>query len=278
MTDTIIDELRNNKTALAACSLVCNSWSPRARRHLFGNTEILIHPRNSRKFMMSGLSRNSFLRRLHIATELPWPSWEEILQPLVSVNFDHIQSLSLTSTTQYIISTQELSTLIDLFDRVTYLKIYRFYTAHFMNYVRFICAFRNLETLVIDQPSWNGQNSDFPLSTLRLPSKLCALEVADGDSYSLVEWLVTLGDLPPLRTFYHSTYEQEGFRVLGKILTTLGPSLEAVGCTYYGMHLSSISSTGLSYLQCPNRNRQLRACPSQSQHVPALDTSCNLRN
>jgi hypothetical protein len=136
MSDTIINHLCNNKKALAACSLVCKSWSPRARRHLFANTQIVIHPLNSRKFMKSGLSRNPFLHQLHIATELPWPSWEKLLRPLVGANFDHIQSLSLTSETAYTISTQELSTLINLFARVTYLKIFRFYTKHVADYMR----------------------------------------------------------------------------------------------------------------------------------------------
>jgi hypothetical protein len=61
-------------------------------------------------------------------------------------------------------------------------------------------------------------------------------------------------------------------------LNVLGPSLEAVGYTYYGMHLSSISSTNLWHLQCSDRNRKSRARQSLSQHIPVLDTSRDLQN
>jgi hypothetical protein len=279
MTDKIIDHLCDDKKALAACSLVCKSWSPRARCHLFSNIQILIHNENARAFMKSGLSRKPFLHHLHIVIEWRYPPWKKVLRPLVGAKFNHIQSLSLTSEIPNIISSSELSTIADLFARVTYLKICKFYTRHFANLVHFICAFRNLETLVIDQPDWNRQNTDFPLSTHRLSGKLLALEVGDGESHVLVEWLLTLGDLPPLHTFYqHSTYKPRYFRVLGKVLSVLGPSLEAVGYTYYGTHLSLISSTNLWYLLCSDRNRRSRAHQSLSQHIPALDTSRDRRN
>jgi len=115
------------------------------------------------------------------------------------------------------------------------LKIYRLYTCHFSDYLRFICAFRHLETLVIDHPFWERRDSDFSLSTLRLPSTLRALELKDNGEHIIMEWLLTLETLPPLRTLYqHEIFEPENVRLLGKLLPTLGPSLEAVSYTYCG--------------------------------------------
>jgi hypothetical protein len=44
LTDAIIDMLHDNRAALAACALVCRSWVPASRRHLF--SQVAIAPNN----------------------------------------------------------------------------------------------------------------------------------------------------------------------------------------------------------------------------------------
>lgn len=75
--DMIIDHLKDDKKALANCSLVCQSWRPRSRYHLFSTVSLELSREDgeerARRFsMFLGLNPHvrTYLRNLHLAGDV----------------------------------------------------------------------------------------------------------------------------------------------------------------------------------------------------------------
>ncbi|KAJ6468456.1 hypothetical protein C8R45DRAFT_1218930 [Mycena sanguinolenta] len=97
--DLILDELEGERRALKSCSVVCRSWLPSCRSHLFRHLE-LRHagrgsPENWNQFLSASPHILSYIQELAVLCERSsWVSWDPVLPTLLE-KFPNLRQIEL---------------------------------------------------------------------------------------------------------------------------------------------------------------------------------------
>ncbi|TDL19487.1 hypothetical protein BD410DRAFT_792104 [Rickenella mellea] len=97
LTDNIIDHLHDNRPALCSCSLVCRSWLPSSRFHLFSTVVLCFIDINTGLPMICSQSSTIAPYVRHLELEDGWNGWRRWLNDALPKlpNFGALKSLAL---------------------------------------------------------------------------------------------------------------------------------------------------------------------------------------
>ena len=189
--DIILDLLHDDKPALLACSLVHKTWTHTARYQLFADVDIDVGRMNGLRLLQPGSVAIPYVRRLRIVVRVGWPFWNYTLSSLAA--FERIQSVSFAHLHWYFTKPCAQSEFLNKFATATRLCLYET-TTTLTSLAHMIAAFSRLDTLVVDKIylilcDWD----QYPLSTIRPPRDLHALELHSCNAYVLLPWLGSSG-------------------------------------------------------------------------------------
>ena len=223
MIDVIIDHLHDDIQSLKACSLVCKTWTPSSRFHLFFAVTL------SRLGAMKRLLRSApaiipFIRHLHLLH----PPWDETPSSRLLVGFESVKSLTLTSLPAYRMHPRILSDLCYNFSAAVVVRLEHVDFVDIVQLVRFICAFPRLQRLAINR---TGRYDEFAPNLPRpkafsLSPHLHDLEVDDICMDSVLDWLLSLPSRHVLRTVGLRPTFFNNPDTITKLLLVLQDSLE----------------------------------------------------
>jgi hypothetical protein len=234
--DAIIDHLHDDKEALASCSLVCRTWTPRTRHYLF--TNFTLNGKKLKTFPRSGSAVMPFIRHFSVVDLSTAREWNKFL-PLL-VGFDRARSLSFSNIgiPWQAMKSKSRSSLLRTFSAVVCLKLNFIRTKRFSEVASIICAFPCLQTLVVRHltcsvPSRN--QSSLPTSNHALSSSLRHLEILSFQAELLLEWFLSFETPPALHTVYlHELDDRADKRsITRRFLQAVGPTLESLCCNSY---------------------------------------------
>ena len=234
--DIIIDHLQDDKRALATCSLVSRTWTPRTRHYLF--TNFTLDGKKLKTFPKLGSAVMPFIRHFCVVDLFTTRDWNKIL-PLL-VGFHRVSSLSFSTVSipwRSLKSKPRLS-LLHTFCDVVCLKLNFIRTKRFAELASIICAFPHLQTLVVRHltcavPPRN--HSPLPSSHVSLSKNLRHLEILGFQAELLLQWFLSFETPPALRTVYlHELDDNADKRsITRRFLQAMGPTLESLCCNSY---------------------------------------------
>ena len=246
--DDIIDYHRNDKPVLGTCSLVCRTWSFRARHHLFA--DVVITKLKSDTTVTLGPIVTRCFRNVHLYVGLSTETLSDFLEPLIGVHFENAVSLvihAFEAAERTPLTSQDSEILHHLTPCIVNLRVSHLPFETTDHFTKFICGFQHLETLAavnrLFQPTILSKSATgFQLS---FPDNLRAVDVSD-DCASLARWLLSFHHLPPIHTIDGVISTTFGLDVSTScLLRKLGASLETVRLVCLGMLLSSPKSTSI---------------------------------
>lgn len=149
--ENIIDHCDDRRT-LMACSLVCSSWTPRARNRLFRHNDIVI--KRMRAYDLVKLLRSpsytvaKHIQGLRIEEEEYWEVAESVLSELVrSKGETSVQRIHLSLSSSFNLSPVTLSSLGLTHLHITHQHLLR--NIPLESVLRLACAFPHLESLAL---------------------------------------------------------------------------------------------------------------------------------
>ena len=249
LTDNIIHQLWDDKPFLELCGLVCRSWVPASRSHLF--SDVLLDAKNIGRFIELSRSPHAtmarhvrFLEYHAIRKALPWR---------------HIDSLPSFPSLEKLILNLMPITLLDLdparlhekFRTATHLAIFERTFNSLERFNAFLLAFPFLRHLDL-----NGFHVDYPPSQimsqgLQLP--LCSFSIDDSGFYRLMRWL-SYHSIPPLRSLRLGSNVVENPDRVSAVL-------EALGSYLHHLHInvdSQMTSSSTSLLFALQRKQNIK--------------------
>lgn len=198
----IIRHLKHHDMTLRSCSLVCRTWLPLSRYHLF--YRIHLHHSNVSSFVAllkskSGSLIGSYVQQVTIFRELSHPTWMKEILPVLSL-YLHPTSLYLNiqnaihrdylffESEGYPLYKEDLSVFRDAFQEVTRLSLC-LECDTFSEGVQVVCAFPLLENLEMHGDWFLGRKSYVPIDTPSLPSRVRNISCFQGGSTFFL-WLL----------------------------------------------------------------------------------------
>jgi hypothetical protein len=219
--DAIIDHLHDDEPSLSICSLVCKSWTRTARYHLYADINIDKGGTNDLRLLQRGSPVIIYIRRLRIMVYLGWKFWNETLPSLS--NFESIQSISIGYLPWCSMLPSARSAFLSRFAAITRLYLYGIEVSTFHQLAQMIYAFTWLDTLIINKIKPGV--FQLPMTALRAPKSLRAVEFRDFDSRMLSHWLGSSGI-----TLRSVSLRRIPCRDIQSFMEAIGPSLEEFWC------------------------------------------------
>jgi hypothetical protein len=226
LTDRIIDFLHSDRQALATCALVCKSWIPSSRFHLF--EKLHINHKTTRTFMGLLHSNHSTIEKY--AQALWILDWKRMVQlaPYLG-RFLAFKSLVITGTQSDMKETH--ADLCLWFHGITNLDVMSF---RFMNpqcFSRFLDAFPLLELLRINLSglSLHSPKNDAQSSTISLPLRIRILHISI--SSLMLPFLLNI-NFPPLVELILCRVTTNDLLDIDHWLRSLPPTLRALGIRF----------------------------------------------
>jgi hypothetical protein len=156
ITDRIVDFLHSDSSALSACSLVCKSWLPGSRHHLF--KRLVFSPTHKARPLQGPVDVSvartiaPYVHQVHIFEDdrLEWVN--TVLPHLEITNFKEVKSLLLSSM-NYKSDPSAAATLHALrvcFPGVTRLRLDTVFFDTFPRVLELICVFPELEVVHLE--------------------------------------------------------------------------------------------------------------------------------
>ncbi|EIW78455.1 hypothetical protein CONPUDRAFT_167459 [Coniophora puteana RWD-64-598 SS2] len=213
MTDYIIDHLHDDTPALGACALVCRSWLPAARFHLFSS--VSVHPWKKDAFLALLASSTqggpprldsfaSSVRHLYIREGRGAFEWEQkwlstgLPGLCASLSLGALESLEIEQVTWEFLAAAARRALIEHFaPRVRRLKLRQFEFRTSADMVGFLSRFERLEELRLDGVRWERETVAGELEELEavgavaVPRKLEVLGMNYGRKGPVLEWMMS---------------------------------------------------------------------------------------
>jgi hypothetical protein len=225
LTDRIIDFLHSDKKTLATCALVCKSWIPSSRFHLF--EKLHINHETTRTFMDLLQSNNSTIEKY--AQTLWILNWKRMVQLAPYLDrFLAFKSLVITGTQSDMKETH--ADLCLWFHGITNLDVMSFQFTNTNCFSRFLDAFPLLELLRINL---SGLSHHFPddaqSSTISLPLRIRVLHMAI--SSSMLPFLLNI-HFPPLAELMLCRVSTNDLLDIDHWLRSLPPTLRALSIRF----------------------------------------------
>ncbi|RDB18300.1 hypothetical protein Hypma_000550 [Hypsizygus marmoreus] len=211
--DAIIDHLFSDRSALAACSLVCKAWISRSRHHLL--SDVCLSPITV-PFILSLPPPSAFAsygRRLMIRSMASLPDGIEHFSSIEALFINHFNHGPAT-----------LSRLPSIFPVITVLELQSDLIVTFNLLINFICSFPLLRTLTLSR-FWLTSPELTP-NNLRLPESLRELNIRTPKLNFVLNWLNSLEHTPRLSTIRMYDLLEEHIPSVSDTLRVLGSSLQ----------------------------------------------------
>jgi hypothetical protein len=270
LTDNIILQSRDDKALLATYGLVCRSWVPASRSHLF--SEVVLEAKNIGRFIElsrsphATMACNVRLLVVHaVRKHLPWrhinllpsfPALEKLILNLMPITVMDLDP----------------SRLYDKFRTATHLALFDCTFNSLDHFNTFLSAFPLVRHLDL-----NGFHINYPVlrpMTRGLQLPLCTFGIDDSGFYRLMTWL-SYDSIPPLRTLYLGSNIVEDSNQVSKLLEGLGPYLHNL---HINVDSPMTSSSTSSLISAENRlttthqssfpiTRAFAPCSSSTRHT-----------
>jgi F-box domain len=276
----IIRHLQHHEVTLRSCSLVCRTWVPLSRRHLFSS----IHFDHSNvsafvALLNSGSSIGAFVQQVTIRREMTHPLWMKEALPVLS-SYLHPTSLNLNIQNSfhldylffeaegYLMFKENLSIFREAFRETVQLTL-SLDCDTFVEGVQVVCSFPLLESLEVHGDWSPGLHAlaHVPCDLPNLPSRVRNVACFQGSSAFFLWLLRQPHPLSVLNLSLRDTYITETVK---SYIQTLGDTLEHLSFEP-NFHQSS-SHTGLIDI---SRNFGLRSIVLHSR-IDVISTAFHL--
>ncbi|KAH7928610.1 hypothetical protein BV22DRAFT_193926 [Leucogyrophana mollusca] len=260
ITDHIIDHLHEDAEALGTCSLVCKSWLPASRYHLF--SIISLHPWKKDSFLrLLDSTCSSFaphVRHLYIREGRGAYTWEKKwlndALPRLS-GLTHVESLEIEQVFWEFLSAAAKKSFFEGFRGIKQLKLRQFEFRTGTDLVTFLSAFPKLEALRLDNVKWERETME--LAGLSVPTRLRVVGMNYCRKSPVLDWLMSGDRIPRAQNIRLGMLTARDTPVVSRYLRLLGNSVEELH-----LHFCSefyIDGAGLVDQFDLSRNTQLRA-------------------
>ena len=222
LVDIILDYAHNDLSLLTACSLVCKTWFPSARYHIFNSATL--DAQNASSFVQllnAPLSTiPHFVRRIEAKDTYEGERWLSSLFPSLSV-LPALTSVSITSSFDTTFSQDTLSTLAS-FDTLVELKLTECAFEDFSQVQKLLCSFPVLERLHLeaDWPEPRGLTRTEGNPSPRLNEVYLRCE-----SSHVLTWLMMAPQVAPVSKLTLHGVDADDLPVVTRYLQNLGPAL-----------------------------------------------------
>jgi hypothetical protein len=219
--DVIIDHLHDDIQSLKVCSLVCKSWTPSARFHLF--SVFSSHRSTIRQLLESAPAVIPFIRHLRLYEK----SWDHNLPLFVA--FESIRSLTLIELPARGLRANVLCAFIRNFSAAVDLRLDGIPFDSIGQLVRFICAFPSLQRLAVTCQGIGPNDFGFDLpapTAFSLSPHLRVLELDYVCMDAVLDWFLSLPNRPALRAVGLRPLDRNNSSTVAKLLLALEDSLE----------------------------------------------------
>ncbi|TFK71883.1 hypothetical protein BDN72DRAFT_837018 [Pluteus cervinus] len=272
ITDRILDELHDSKPSLSLCSVVCKSWFPRCRYHLFSDVRL------TEKFVRSVESSPNAKRSIEpyirsvalgggwAREELDWDKIVSFFQGLQRVDRLELETWSwsyLSASSARVL----LSGMGSIFQTIRTLKLTYIRFTSFQKLVSFVGRFSRLEDLMLDNVSWDQEeeSQDTNIESLEAPPfgpprQLRRISIRASPNRALLLWLLFAKDRNqdassrmghehalPLRTLILPEILPSESALVARLLQASGSSLEHLELGFLTHH--SDEATNLSLIR-----------------------------
>jgi hypothetical protein len=163
--------------------------------------------------------------------------WNDHLPLLAKERLDRVQSLTLMHFPWRQMVPDAKGAILTQFAGIVCLRLSEVDVSGFPELALLICAFPHLESLALDCIEWDD-DADSPRQQPRFPPNLRALEIRESRVCSILEWLLSSENVPPLHTLYIHHDDAVQSNVLDKLLPALSSSLQKFDICFDGTPLS----------------------------------------
>jgi len=238
ISDAIIDNLHNDSQALAACGLVCRSWLPCSRYHLFAN--IVLRPEFTAAFI--GLlcpTHSTVLRHIRriefdqIKHEPPFivevmaKEFDDVL--LLGTRLAAVRVLCLKGLDWLNSEQATKSALVSTFKHIEVLETTRSHFGTSDEIIHLLSSFPLLERIELNRPKLMQSG---PRCHIPVPSRLRAVQLLACNMIGLLYWLASYEDTI-VDTLRLSNIGPEEFASVRDYFHVLGSSLHNLRLDFY---------------------------------------------
>lgn len=279
ITDAIIDYLHDDKASLAACGLICRTWLPSSRYHLFSNITLSINSIRSFAELLQNPFNNVALMVRHL-TVAPHPapygaSVDEKrraqsaaifgILPRVTTYLHAIKSLGLhdLDLTSYACPPEILQFILSNLSGVEELELSSLKVCGLQDAIDIICAFPLLRSLSLDAFGWDTRDQLLHLSNpsysstsryqQRPPFTVNSIDLASAPPREFIDWL--LNPVPSIRTVRCIPCAYREVEYPSLILSRAGASVQEIEVnfeTIFGLEPSSKRTLSSQSLLIPS--------------------------
>ncbi|KIJ34176.1 hypothetical protein M422DRAFT_263827 [Sphaerobolus stellatus SS14] len=265
--DQIIDQLRGDNRALSKCNLVCRSWRPAARYHLFYEVKLSGKMPHALSILFRGLTSLSLTIRIlnvsEVASNIHNSSsiWDQAFSTLGS-SLPALHTLRLTNVYFSQLSSASISSVIHGFRSVKNLHMSSVIFHSLEDFMRLIQGHKQLEELAIRNVWWESEEPEESLrqsatGTISYISFTTPCRVILQDvSHRIYSWLAS-GRCPlNIVSLEYCTTMDHNLTSLDNLLSKFGSNLHKLSLNLHPMMHTFLIAPGFQYPQLLSR------CPS----------------
>jgi len=231
--DLIIDFLHNDRHTLATCAIVCRSWLPSSRYHLFSRVDLSLSDIEhfAKLFKRPKSTFPSYIQSLSLAgnassaqQRAPYVGWTYL------EGLDAVDSLYLRHIEREALQPLAHSKLLSSFHHLTRLDIAGIFCHSFDDVLDIICTYPHLRELSVSAIWWQVPGSQTFKQDLALPC-LRTLHLPSPPA-PLLEWLLARPSTLDVEALHMRRVPAIQSRLIGLFLRRLGSSLKhlEIGC------------------------------------------------
>ncbi|TDL19486.1 hypothetical protein BD410DRAFT_792102 [Rickenella mellea] len=233
LTDVIIDYLHDDRRALGTCGLVCRSWLPSSRFHLFSTVQIYFFDVDTALPIICSPTSTipPYVRHLELEDAglevggYSYPQWlnEGLLKLPI---FGALESLSLAHVAWGSLTVETRSSLLNMTRGLKRLELEYMQFGTVEQALDFFSSAPSLESLSLGSIQCHAENAP-PTKTNKLRLKQVTF---GGDSYTLplIDWLCSQ-PAPSVETLNLTLVTMMQIPYISRYLKVLGPTLQHLG-------------------------------------------------
>ncbi|KIJ34174.1 hypothetical protein M422DRAFT_263825 [Sphaerobolus stellatus SS14] len=262
--DQIIDQLRGNNRALSKCNLVCRSWRPAARYHLFYEVKLSGKMPHALSILFRGFTPLSLIIRILNVSEVAsniYNSWDKAFSTLGS-SLPALHTLRLTNVYFSQLSSASISSVIYGFQSVKNLHMSSVIFHSLEDFIRLIQGHKQLEELAIRNVWWESEESEESIrqSATRTISYISVTTpcrvILQGVSHRIYSWLASGKCILNIASLEYCTTMDHNLTSLDNLLSKFGSNLHNLSLNLHPMMHTFLIAPGFQYPQllsrCPN--------------------------
>lgn len=228
----IIDLSADSVRALQLYSLICRSWLPRCRSHIFSSLSFNNQTsfNQFRELVRTNPLLASFARKLQVRYSVSLrdddPQWPTLVPLLLGTLLGALRELEFACPLIY--PHQSFYTSVTHLKEVNSLSISGPIILTFSDFVRLLVSFPSLTHLRVNLDGISGwKKAPSPAKRFVSRLRLTVLEVRDIDGHlqELINWLLKTPTAASLRTIWFEFRDVEEFESIGRLVSSCG-SLE----------------------------------------------------